>query len=275
MSHGYVRRKRCRRILQAGNCLSREATTFPPRSRPIRIGCERTATLLFLSARPTRSQHPDFYEWAKHFVEETSHLRNEGQNLLLIRDGFGGHVQYRVLQLLRHHDIVVIGLPAHTSHVLQPLDVTVFGPFKSYMQKEIHRMALLKPKLDAFDVAQVLKVSLSSAKTASNVSNGFRKTGLCDEPARTASIVPLEKLQYFSEQWEQAEEMLPSLEDVVTSFRSTGRSLLRPQDVEDEGIIKISNRSGVHLTAEAILNALKRRDERRHPPTRRQREAED
>ena len=110
-------------------------------------------------------------------------------------------------------------------------------------------MALVKPELDAFDVAQVLKVSLSSATTASNVSNGFRKTGLWDDATRTASIVPLEKLQYFSEQWEQAEEMLPSLEEVVPSLRSTGRSLLRPQDVEDEGTIKISNRSGVHLTA--------------------------
>ena len=67
--------------------------------------------------------------------------------------------------------------------------------------------------------------------------------------------------------------MLPSLEDVVTSFRSTGRSLLRPKDVEDEGTIKISNRSGVHLTAEAILNALRQIDERRHPPARRQRKA--
>ena len=68
-------------------------------------------------------------------MEETSHLRDGGQKLLLILDGFGGHVQYRVLKLLRDHDIAVIGLPAHTSHGLQPLYVTVFGPFKSYMQK--------------------------------------------------------------------------------------------------------------------------------------------
>ena len=132
-------------------------------------------------------------------MEETSHFRDRGQKLLLILDGFGDHVQYRVLQLLRDHDTMFIGLSTHTSHVLQPLDVTVFGPFKSYMQKEIHRMALLKPKLDAFDVAQVLKISLSFVTTASNVSHGFRKTGLWDDATTTASIFPLEKLQYFSE----------------------------------------------------------------------------
>ena len=69
--------------------------------------------------------------------------------------------------------------------------------------------------------------------------------------------------------------MLPSLKDVVISLMSTGGCLLRPQDVEDEGTIEISSRSGAHLTAEAILNGQKRRDERRHPPARWQREAED
>lgn len=180
--------------------------------------------------------------------------------MVLALDGWGGNVQYRVLQLLRDHESLVIRLPAHISHVLQPLDVTLFGPFKSYLQKELYCMTLLKPKLDALDVAENLKISPSSARTVSNVSNGFRKARLWYGATRTASIVPVEKLQYFSEQGEQAEAMLPSLEDIGTSFRSTVKSLLRPLHVGDEGKIKISNRSGVHLRAEAILNALKRRD---------------
>lgn len=55
-------------------------------------------------------------------------------------------------------DASVVGftLPAHTSHVLQPLDVKVFGPFKRYVQKQIHKFARLKGVLDEFDESAIL-----------------------------------------------------------------------------------------------------------------------
>lgn len=170
---------------------------------------------------------------------------------------------------------MVIGLSAHISHILKPLNDTVFGTFKSYIQKELHCMTLLKSNLDEFDIAEVLKVSISSAKAASNVFNEFLKARIWDGARTTAIIVPLKQLQYFSGHGDQAQAILSSVEDFITSFQSTRRSLLRPKDVEDEGRIKISNRIGVHLTAEAILNAQKQIDERRNRLAKRQREVED
>ena len=74
-----------------------------------------------------------FLDWAKGFISETQNLRAGGKKLLLLLDGYASHVQYSVLYLLHQNNVVVIGLPAHTSHVLQPLDVSVFSSFKSYI----------------------------------------------------------------------------------------------------------------------------------------------
>ena len=65
------------------------------------------------------------------FVKETEELRIGCQKLLLLFDGYDCHVQYKVLQYLKENGVVV-ALPAHTSHILQPIDVTVFCPFKSF-----------------------------------------------------------------------------------------------------------------------------------------------
>lgn len=47
--------------------------------------------------------------------------------MLLGLDEYSCHVSFRKLSLLRDNGIVVVGLPAHTSHVLQ-IDVAIFGP---------------------------------------------------------------------------------------------------------------------------------------------------
>ena len=52
--------------------------------------------------------------------------------------------QYKVLLYLKDNGIVVVALPGHTSHVLQPLEVTVVGPFKSFLQREVHNLAMTK-----------------------------------------------------------------------------------------------------------------------------------
>lgn len=70
------------------------------------------------------------YSWTNKFVTEKSHLRTHRDNILLVMDGFSGHMTYKTSRLLRDNGIVVAGLPTHTPHVLQPLDITVFELLK-------------------------------------------------------------------------------------------------------------------------------------------------
>jgi hypothetical protein len=55
---------------------------------------------------------------------------------LLILDGHGSHVNLEAIEQAQQFGLDMIALPSHTSHVLQPLDVNCFKPFKTTFKKE-------------------------------------------------------------------------------------------------------------------------------------------
>lgn len=61
------------------------------------------------------------YNWGLQFLKITEDIRVGGQHLVLVLDGYGGHIQYPFLKLMKDNRFVVIALPAHTLHVIQPL----------------------------------------------------------------------------------------------------------------------------------------------------------
>jgi hypothetical protein len=54
---------------------------------------------------------------------------------LLFLDGYGGHVTIEVIKQVKNFGLDKITLPSHTSHALQPLDVSYFKPFKTAFRK--------------------------------------------------------------------------------------------------------------------------------------------
>jgi hypothetical protein len=62
---------------------------------------------------------------------------------LLILDGHGSHTAISFLWFCKQHQIYLLFLPAHASHVLQPLDLGVFAPLKSRYRTQIAALASL------------------------------------------------------------------------------------------------------------------------------------
>jgi DDE superfamily endonuclease/Tc5 transposase DNA-binding domain/helix-turn-helix, Psq domain len=56
---------------------------------------------------------------------------------LLIVDGHGSHCTDDFLYECFKNDIYLLFLPPHTSHVLQPLDISIFSPVKSYYRQAL------------------------------------------------------------------------------------------------------------------------------------------
>ena len=55
---------------------------------------------------------------------------------LLLYDGHSTHVTFDIIDSARKENIHLFVLPPHSSHCLQPLDVSVFSPFKKSLSTE-------------------------------------------------------------------------------------------------------------------------------------------
>ena len=64
-----------------------------------------------------------FYKWLQKFASVVT-LRP----LLLLVDGHASHVSCTLIKLAIENDVTLLKLLPHVTNVLQPLDVTCFGP---------------------------------------------------------------------------------------------------------------------------------------------------
>ena len=63
---------------------------------------------------------------------------------MLILDGHESHINAEFDEYCKANNIVPLCLPAHSSHLTQPLDVGVFGPLKNAYGKQISNLARAK-----------------------------------------------------------------------------------------------------------------------------------
>ena len=74
-----------------------------------------------------------FSAWISHFIQSIVNLGGISpiQRHLLILDRHGSHVILAMAVAAKRAGLDIVSLQSHTSHALQPLDVCVFGPFKT------------------------------------------------------------------------------------------------------------------------------------------------
>lgn len=71
-------------------------------------------------------------------------------------------------------------LSPHTSNRLQPLDVSVFAPFKTYLATEMDHWLTNHPdsRITEYDMTPIIKSALIKSFTPVNIMKGFEKTGI-------------------------------------------------------------------------------------------------
>jgi len=79
-------------------------------------------------------------EWLKHFNRYTE-SRTLGRWRLLILGGHSSHATPEFDVYCTENKIVVLYMPSHTSHLLQPLDVGCFSPLKAVYRRHIQELA--------------------------------------------------------------------------------------------------------------------------------------
>lgn len=120
----------------------------------------------------------NFMKAMEHFA---SHVKPTAENpALLILDNHASHVNLRVIEFARQNFIKMLTFPPHCSHRLQPLDVTVYGPFKTRYRIAMNEWMLSNPgkTVTIYQVAQFVRDAYLAAFSMSNITQGFIKTGI-------------------------------------------------------------------------------------------------
>ncbi|EFQ84978.1 hypothetical protein PTT_20237 [Pyrenophora teres f. teres 0-1] len=108
-------------------------------------------------------------EWVKHFNRQTASC-TQGVYRLLILDGHGSHATPEFDQYCTENKIITLCMPPHTSHLLQPLDVSCFSPLKraySHRIQELARQGVYH--IDKIDFLQTYTQIRSTVFTQQNI----------------------------------------------------------------------------------------------------------
>ncbi|KAJ4429039.1 hypothetical protein ANN_26035 [Periplaneta americana] len=75
-----------------------------------------------------------YLQWLEHFSKFVK--RSNENPVLLLLDNHYSHMTLEAYKFCKQPGIVVVSIPPHTSHRVQPLDVTFFGPLKKAYSRE-------------------------------------------------------------------------------------------------------------------------------------------
>ena len=99
---------------------------------------------------------------------------------LLILDNHRSHLGLEIITLAEKHGLAILTFPPHCSHRLQPLDVTVFGPFKTFYNRFANAWMTTNPgrSISIYEIAELSGAAFSKAFNLENITSAFEATGI-------------------------------------------------------------------------------------------------
>lgn len=119
-----------------------------------------------------------FLAWLHFFVEYTR--PNADKKVLLLLDNHESHKYYPALEYASKNIVIILSLAVHTTHKMQPMDVAVYGPLKTYFEREVNMFQKAHPGriINQYDVARLLSPAFLKSSVAINAVHGFERPGI-------------------------------------------------------------------------------------------------
>jgi hypothetical protein len=119
-------------------------------------------------------------EWLEKIFIPLTTPSGPQEKRLLVLDGHGSHETVDFMYLCFQHNIHLLYLPPHPSHVLQPLDLSVFSPLKHSYRKQI---GYLSQQTDSSPIGKqnflnCYQKARKDGLTISNIKSGWKASGL-------------------------------------------------------------------------------------------------
>lgn len=137
-------------------------------------------TLFSISISPNGWTDMDLgLKWLMYDFHPASNERNpEKEWRMLILDGHNSHCSYAFVDFCEKHQIVLLCLPSHTTHRLQPCDVGVFGPLASCWKSEVNDASRKNIAITKYNLLEIYSRARDRAFTQTTIQSAFRKTGI-------------------------------------------------------------------------------------------------
>ena len=100
--------------------------------------------------------------------------------LLLLLDGHSSHYCPDTIKLAAENGIIIFTLPPNTTHLTQPLDKGVFGPFKTHWKRVCHDFQVSHPGrvVNHYNFCSLFSKAWIKSMTCVNIMAGFGTTGV-------------------------------------------------------------------------------------------------
>ncbi|KAJ8332031.1 hypothetical protein SKAU_G00429850 [Synaphobranchus kaupii] len=123
-------------------------------------------------------QKGDFVTFLHHFKKHSNAFKESPQLLLL--NNHSSHLSLQGIEFCRENGIVLLSFPPHCSHKLQPLDRSVYGPLKRYINTTMDLWLKMHPgrTITIYDLPSIVATALPAAATPANIMSGFSCTGI-------------------------------------------------------------------------------------------------
>ena len=117
-------------------------------------------------------------EWLKHFDRSTAKRTNSRYRLLIL-DGHESHHSANFERYCEENKIITLCMPAHASHLLQPLDVGCFAVLKQAYGRQIeHLIRCSITHISKTEFFNAFHAAFKATFTESNIRGGFKGAGL-------------------------------------------------------------------------------------------------
>ena len=110
-------------------------------------------------------------KWLRECFDPETAKTQKGEYRMLLFDGHASHITNEAIQFCIKKKIIVLCLPPHSTHMLQPLDVGVFSPLSNAYKSGIHNLTRLSAiySIDKVDFLEVYHQARKDAITSENV----------------------------------------------------------------------------------------------------------
>lgn len=167
----------CCFVNAAGNTVP-PAYIFPRQRNLDVIGHSAPPNSLILGHPSGWMTGENFVKVFHHFIQ---HARcSQERPAVLFLDNHDSHVSIEIILAARSAGVHLITFPPHSSHRLQPLDVTIYGPMKTRYNQACDDFMATNPgkPITIYNIAELSHKAFVQAFSKTNIMSGFHRTGI-------------------------------------------------------------------------------------------------